>query len=33
MDHGAIVEEGPPQQIFSAPCEMRTRAFLAELAG
>jgi ABC-type polar amino acid transport system ATPase subunit len=33
MDHGAIVEEGPPQQIFSAPCETRTRAFLAELAG
>jgi polar amino acid transport system ATP-binding protein len=33
MDHGAIVEEGSPQQIFSAPCETRTRAFLAELAG
>jgi polar amino acid transport system ATP-binding protein len=33
MDHGVIVEEGPPQQIFSAPCETRTRAFLAELAG
>ena len=33
MDHGAIVEEGPPQQVFSAPREPRTRAFLAELAG
>jgi polar amino acid transport system ATP-binding protein len=33
MDHGAIVEEGPPQQIFAAPSETRTRAFLAELAG
>jgi len=32
MDNGAIVEEGPPQQIFSAPRETRTRAFLAELA-
>jgi polar amino acid transport system ATP-binding protein len=32
MDHGLIVEEGPPQQIFSAPREMRTRAFIAELA-
>jgi polar amino acid transport system ATP-binding protein len=33
MDHGAIVEQGPPQQIFGAPSETRTRAFLAELAG
>jgi general L-amino acid transport system ATP-binding protein len=32
MDHGAIVEEGPPQQMFSAPSEARTRAFIAELA-
>ena len=32
MDHGAIVEEGPPQQIFSAPREPRTRTFMAELA-
>jgi polar amino acid transport system ATP-binding protein len=31
MDHGMIVEEGPPQQIFSAPSETRTRAFIAEL--
>jgi ABC-type histidine transport system ATPase subunit len=26
------VEEGPPQQMFSAPSEVRTRAFIAELA-
>ena len=32
MDHGAIVEEGPPEQMFSRPCETRTRAFIAELA-
>ena len=32
MDHGVIVEEGVPQQIFSAPSEARTRAFIAEIA-
>jgi ABC-type polar amino acid transport system ATPase subunit len=32
MDHGAIVEEGRPEQIFSTPREPRTRAFIAELA-
>jgi len=31
MDHGVIVEEGPPQQIFSAPSQARTQAFIAEL--
>ena len=31
MDHGLIVEEGPPAQIFSAPKEARTKAFIAEL--
>jgi len=31
MDHGLIVEEGPPDQIFGAPKEARTRAFIAEL--
>jgi polar amino acid transport system ATP-binding protein len=30
MDHGAIVEQGPPQQIFSAPGEPRTRAFVTD---
>jgi polar amino acid transport system ATP-binding protein len=33
MDHGAIVEQGTPERIFSAPGETRTRAFVAELAG
>ena len=28
MDHGLIVEEGAPQQIFGAPREERTREFL-----
>jgi ABC-type polar amino acid transport system ATPase subunit len=28
MDHGVIVEEGTPQQIFGAPQEERTRNFL-----
>jgi polar amino acid transport system ATP-binding protein len=32
MDHGVIVEEGPPQQMFSAPSEARTRTFISELA-
>jgi polar amino acid transport system ATP-binding protein len=31
MDHGVIVEEGPPAQMFGAPQEPRTRAFIAEL--
>ena len=31
MDHGLIVEEGPPSQLFGVPREPRTRAFLAEL--
>ena len=31
MDHGRIVEEGPPQQIFSTPKQARTLAFVAEL--
>jgi len=28
MDEGQIVEEGPPEQIFSAPAQQRTRDFL-----
>jgi len=28
MDHGRIVEQGPPAEFFSAPREARTRAFL-----
>src|SRR5947207_8424803 len=31
MDHGLVVEEGPPQRIFSTPSEARTRTFIAEL--
>jgi polar amino acid transport system ATP-binding protein len=31
MDHGMIVEEGAPTQLFAEPREPRTRAFLAEL--
>ncbi len=28
MDHGSIVEQGPPKQIFAAPKEQRTQEFL-----
>ena len=31
MDNGAIVEEGPPQQIFTDPHTPRARAFLTRL--
>jgi polar amino acid transport system ATP-binding protein len=31
MDHGAIVEQGPPAEIFAAPRHERTRAFMAEV--
>ena len=31
MDHGAILEEGPPAEIFGAPKHERTRSFLTEL--
>jgi polar amino acid transport system ATP-binding protein len=31
MDHGRIVEEGPPETLFNAPREERTRTFVAEL--
>ena len=31
MDHGLIVEQGTPEQIFGAPKEARTKAFIAEL--
>jgi len=32
MDAGAIVEQGTPQQIFGAPQQARTKAFLARLS-
>jgi polar amino acid transport system ATP-binding protein len=31
LDDGYILEEGPPEQIFSAPREERTRQFLARI--
>jgi len=31
MDDGRIIEEGPPEQIFTAPREERTRAFLKKV--
>ena len=31
FDHGVIVEEGPPQQIFEAPTQERTKQFLSQI--
>ncbi len=31
LDAGVILEEGPPEQIFSSPAEPRTREFLARV--
>ena len=31
LDHGCLVEKGPPVQLFGAPREERTRAFLARV--
>jgi general L-amino acid transport system ATP-binding protein len=31
FDHGVIVEEGPPQQIFEAPTQERTKRFLSQI--
>jgi polar amino acid transport system ATP-binding protein len=31
MDRGAIVEQGPPSELFRAPRTQRARAFLARL--
>jgi polar amino acid transport system ATP-binding protein len=31
MDHGTILEQGPPKQIFTAASHDRTRAFMAEV--
>jgi len=31
FDNGMIVEEGTPQQIFSAPTEERTKLFLSQI--
>jgi glutamine transport system ATP-binding protein len=31
MDHGVIVEEGDPAQIFDNPQQERTKAFLSKI--
>ena len=31
LDQGELIEEGPPDQIFSAPSHPRTRAFLSRV--
>jgi ABC-type polar amino acid transport system ATPase subunit len=31
MDEGEVVEEGPPNQVFTAPAEERTRSFLSRI--
>ena len=31
MDHGLIVEQGPPASIFEAPAHERTRAFIGQI--
>jgi len=31
LDDGVILEEGPPEQIFSAPREPRTKQFLQRI--
>jgi polar amino acid transport system ATP-binding protein len=31
MDDGVVVEEGTPDQIFSAPTQERTKAFLSKI--
>jgi polar amino acid transport system ATP-binding protein len=32
-DHGLVVEDGPPAELFSAPKKERTRAFLEQILG
>ena len=33
IDHGEIVEQGPPERIFADPAHPRTREFVARIAG
>lgn len=33
MEHGLVVEQGAPRQIFTAPTQERTRQFLRQLSG
>jgi polar amino acid transport system ATP-binding protein len=32
MEHGVIVEDGPPEQVLGSPREARTREFTASIA-
>ena len=31
LDEGVVLEQGPPEQIFSAPTEARTQQFLQRI--
>jgi ABC-type polar amino acid transport system ATPase subunit len=31
MDEGRLIEEGPPEKLFSRPASERTRQFLAKV--
>jgi len=31
MDHGVVVEEGTPAEIFESPRQERTRAFIGQI--
>ena len=31
LDHGVILEQGPPEQIFTHPAEERTKQFLQRI--
>lgn len=33
MDNGSIIEEGPPEKIFTAPTNSRTKSFLTRVSG
>jgi ABC-type histidine transport system ATPase subunit len=33
MDQGLIIEQGPPQSLFNAPQQERTRTFLGMVEG
>jgi len=33
IDNGSIIEEGPPEKIFTAPANPRTKSFLARVSG
>jgi polar amino acid transport system ATP-binding protein len=33
MDHGVVLEQGPPRQIFGAPQHERTQRFLRRMGG